>query len=56
VLDPFAGAGTTGLVSMRHGRSFLGLELSPGYADLARRRIREDSPMFNEHAEIRPGL
>ena len=32
VLDPFSGAGTTGLVALRHGRSFVGLELSPVFA------------------------
>jgi site-specific DNA-methyltransferase (adenine-specific) len=52
VLDPFAGAGTTGMVAVRHGRSFVGLELSPEYADLARRRIRDDAPLFNTPAEI----
>lgn len=38
VLDPFAGAGTTGVVAMREGRSFMGIELSPKYAELARAR------------------
>ena len=38
VLDPFCGAGTTGLVARRFGRSFLGFELNPDYAELARRR------------------
>jgi DNA modification methylase len=38
VLDPFCGSGTTGLVARRFGRSFLGFELNPEYADLARRR------------------
>jgi DNA modification methylase len=39
VLDPFAGAGTTGLVAARHGRDFLGIELSGEYAGMARRRL-----------------
>lgn len=39
VLDPFAGAGTTGLVAVEEGRDFLGVELSPEYAELARERI-----------------
>ena len=30
VLDPFCGAGTTGIVCERLGRSFLGIELNPG--------------------------
>lgn len=39
VLDPFAGAGTTGLAANKHGRNFLGLELNPDYAEMARKRI-----------------
>jgi hypothetical protein len=42
VLDPFAGAGTTGLVAVRNRRSFIGLELNPGYAQMARDRIATD--------------
>ena len=41
VLDPFAGAATTGLVAARHGRDFVGVELSGAYARMARRRLRE---------------
>ncbi len=42
VLDPFAGAGTTGMVARRHGRAFVGVELSPKYAAMARGRIATD--------------
>ena len=42
VLDPFAGAGTTGLVATQLGRSFLGIELNPEYAALARKRILDN--------------
>jgi hypothetical protein len=38
VLDPFLGAGTTALVADRLGRHCIGLELSPGYAEMAGRR------------------
>lgn len=47
VLDPFAGAGTTGLVASRLGRSFVGIELNPEYAALARRRLHLDAPLFH---------
>ncbi len=47
VLDPFTGSGTVGLVSMRYGRKFIGLELNPVYAEMARKRIQDDAPMFN---------
>lgn len=39
VLDPFTGSGTVGAVAVRLGRRFLGCELNPDYADMARRRI-----------------
>ena len=39
VLDPFAGAATAGVVAARHGRDFLGIELSGDYARMARRRL-----------------
>ena len=41
VLDPFCGSGTTGVVALRHGRNFIGLELNPEYAELSRKRITE---------------
>lgn len=48
VLDPFGGAGTTGLVADRMGRDAILIELNPEYAALAERRIKDDSPMFAE--------
>lgn len=47
VLDPFAGAGTTGIVARRLGRRFLGVELVEKYARIAERRIVEDAPLLN---------
>jgi DNA modification methylase len=44
VLDPFAGSGTTGVVAVRHGRHFIGIELNHDYVDMARRRIA-NSPL-----------
>jgi DNA modification methylase len=52
VLDPFCGAGTTGLVADRLGRSFVGIEIRADYAELAETRIRSDAPLF---AEIESG-
>jgi DNA modification methylase len=46
VLDPFGGAGTTGLVADRLGRNALLIELNPEYAEMARRRIEGDAGMF----------
>jgi DNA modification methylase len=39
VLDPFVGTGTTALVAERLRRDWLGVELNPAYAKLAKRRI-----------------
>ena len=50
VLDPFAGSGTVGMVARRHGRSFVGIELNPTYAAMARQRIAGDMPLFNAQA------
>jgi len=39
VLDPFGGAGTTGLVAEQHGRNSFLIELNPEYAAMAAKRI-----------------
>lgn len=46
VLDPFGGAGTTGLVADRLGRNAVLIELNPAYAAMAERRITGDCPLF----------
>jgi DNA modification methylase len=46
VLDPFGGAGTTGLVADRLQRDAILIELNPEYAAIADRRIRGDGGMF----------
>lgn len=53
VLDPFGGAGTTGLVADRLERDALLVELNPDYADMARRRITQDGGMFTK-VEVAP--
>lgn len=57
VCDPFAGSGTTGVAAVALQRRFIGVELDPGYADIARRRIRESEPVLftqpkSEQAEM----
>jgi DNA modification methylase len=47
VLDPFFGAGTTGLVANRFHRSCIGIELNPEYAAMAKNRIEADGGMFS---------
>lgn len=51
VLDPFFGAGTTGLVARRLGRNAIGIELNPEYAAIARRRLEQDE--MGEHSRKR---
>jgi DNA modification methylase len=50
VLDPFAGSGTTGVVACGHGRNFVGTELNPEYAAMARRRIGAVNPLLVREA------
>jgi DNA modification methylase len=51
VLDPFGGAGTTGMVADRLGRDATLIELNPDYVTLIKNRITEDAGMFAEFAE-----
>jgi DNA modification methylase len=46
VLDPFGGAGTTGMVADRLKRDAILIELNPDYATMAERRIHADAGMF----------
>lgn len=39
VLDPFMGSGTTAVAAEKLGRDWLGIELNPDFAELARNRI-----------------
>lgn len=48
VLDPFTGSGTVAVVALKHGRNFIGTELNPEYAEIAKNRIQTSQPMFNE--------
>ena len=41
VLDPFAGAGTTGVAALAEGRQFIGVELVDHYHAIAAQRVRE---------------
>ena len=39
ILDPFMGAGTTGVTCMKTNRNFIGIELSKKYYEIAKKRI-----------------
>lgn len=51
VLDPFGGAGTTGVVAQRHGRNAVLCELNPEYAAIADARIAAAQAAAEKGAE-----
>jgi DNA modification methylase len=51
VLDPFAGTGTAGVVSMRHHRHFVGIELNSDYIELAKKRLAHIQPTLFDVAK-----
>lgn len=56
VLDLFCGSGTTGLVALRLGRRFVGIDLNPEYVRMARDRIggvRRPAPEANGAVDAR---
>lgn len=55
VLDPFAGSGSTGVAAIRSGRRFIGCEVVPHYAEVARRRLSDEDPPPG-YAPRQPGL
>ena len=50
VLDPFSGSGTTGIVAMKLGCSYIGFEIDPGQAQASNERLEkiaaEDAPLL----------
>ena len=48
VLDPFGGAGTTGVVADGLQRQAVLIELNAEYIEIARRRIAADAPLFSD--------
>jgi hypothetical protein len=57
VLDPFSGSGTTAMVAMNLGRTFIGCELNPEYHAASLLRLNEPGDIFNAaDAELPPEL
>lgn len=49
VCDPFTGSGTTGVVALKHGRSFIGCDINEEYVAMAKKRILDEAgqqPLF----------
>jgi DNA modification methylase len=50
ILDPFMGAGSTGVAALSTGREFIGIEIEPKYFDIACQRIenaQRQQPLFD---------
>ena len=41
VLDPFMGSGTTAISAINHKRKYIGIDISPDYCEMARKRIKQ---------------
>ena len=56
VLDPFSGTGTSGVVALRHGRRYIGIELSEAYVALSEKRLAAEIGLFDgyERGKIEP--
>lgn len=44
VLDPFTGTGTTSVAAALAGRSSIGIDIDPGYMDMAHQRLTQEAP------------
>ncbi|MGW0485803.1 DNA-methyltransferase [Nonomuraea sp. NPDC003214] len=44
VLDPFAGSGSTGVAALQEGRRFIGIEMTPHFAQVAAERLAAATP------------
>jgi site-specific DNA-methyltransferase (adenine-specific) len=42
ILDPTVGSGTTAVMAQKLGRRFIGMEISPEYAAIARKRLSNE--------------
>jgi len=51
ILDPFFGAGTTGLVAKKLGRRFIGIELNEAYIGMAQKRVAAVPARLDRWAE-----
>lgn len=66
VLDPFNGSGTTGVVSIKNDRNYVGIELNPEYVEMSEKRIADakervdqekaQCSLFEESFEMAPAL
>jgi len=48
ILDPFSGAGTTGIVANKNGRDYIGIEINPEYVKMSEKRLVEVNSSLQE--------
>lgn len=51
VLDPYSGSGTTGLAAAKHGRKYVGIDLSRDYLDMSLRTRLSQAGLFDVAVE-----
>ena len=59
ILDPFMGSGTTAVAAIQNSRSFIGIDISPEYCDMALRRLEgmPMAPVTKQHGQaVQPSL
>lgn len=54
ILDPFNGAATTGIVSLKHGRKYIGIDLNPEYIALSEKRLKETDYTSDNYKQLSP--
>ena len=47
ILDPFQGSGTTGVISKRHKRQYIGIDADSQFLDISIKRIEDENNLFN---------
>lgn len=55
VLDPFNGSGTTGIVSVKNQRKYIGIDLNPEYIELSAKRLekaQQQIPLFDRETNL----
>jgi site-specific DNA-methyltransferase (adenine-specific) len=55
VLDPYMGSGSTGVACVQTGRRFIGIEIDPGYFEIAQRRIEQAQKEAAENLYAKAG-
>ena len=53
ILDPFSGTGSTAIAAIVAGRSSIGVEIDPGYVEMARANIQEECARKRDTGAIR---